>query len=102
MPDQPTATAVVATATPGRYAKQLASHFGRRCELVEEAGGTRIVFGDGSCLVQPREDTLDLEVSAPTGDEVERLTQVVGSHLERFGQRNELTVRWIRTTEALA
>ena len=31
MPEQ--ATAAVATATPARYAKQLASHFGRRCEI---------------------------------------------------------------------
>jgi uncharacterized protein len=94
MPDQPTATAAVVTATPGRYAKQLAAHFGRRCEVVEEADGVRIVFGDGSCLVQPRDETLDLQVSAPSAPEVERLIQVVGSHLERFGQRNELQVSW--------
>ena len=54
----------------------------------------RIVFGDGSCLVRAGEDVLDLEVSAPSRPEVERLTQVVGSHLERFGQRNELQVDW--------
>jgi uncharacterized protein len=91
---EPSATAAVATSAPARYAKQLASHFGRRCEVREEADGIRIVFGDGSCLVQPREDTLDLRVSAPSQPEVERLTQVVGSHLERFGQRNELQVSW--------
>ena len=94
MTDRPGATAAVITATPARYAKQLASHFGRRCEVVEEAEGVRILFGDGDCLVQPREDTLDLRVSAPTQPEVERLSQVVGSHLERFGQRNELQVSW--------
>jgi uncharacterized protein len=94
VPDQLTASAAVVTATPDRYAKQLASHFGRRCEVVQEAGGVRIVFGDGSCLVRPREDVLDLEVRAPSEPEVERLTQVVGSHLERFGQRNELQVSW--------
>jgi len=94
MPDLPTATAAVATATPVRYAKQLASHFGRRCEVVEETDGVRIVFGDGDCLVRPREDVLDLRVSAPSQPEVDRLTQVVGSHLERFGQRNELQVSW--------
>ena len=94
MTDRPSAMAAVATATPARYAKQLASHFGRRCEVVEEAAGVRIVFGDGDCLVQPREDVLDLRVSAPSQPEVERLSQVVGSHLERFGQRNELQVSW--------
>ncbi len=94
MPDRPGATAAVATETPVRYANQLAAHFGRRCEVVEEADGVRIVFGDGDCLVRPREDTLDLAVSAPSKPEVERLTSVVGSHLERFGRRNELQVSW--------
>jgi hypothetical protein len=94
MPEQITATAAVATTTPGRYAKQLASHFGRRCEVVEEGGGVRIVFGDGHCLVQPGENTLELRVAAPSQAEADRLTQVVGSHLERFGQRNELQVSW--------
>ena len=94
MPERPTATAAVATATPVRYAKQLASHFGRRCEVDEETDGVRIVFGDGSCLVRPGEDALDLVVTAPSRPEVDRLTQVVGSHLQRFGQRNELSVTW--------
>ena len=94
MPDRPGATAAVATAAPARYAKQLASHFGRRCEVVEEADGVRIVFGDGGCLVQPGHEILDLRVTAPSQPEVERLTQVVGSHLERFGRRNELQVSW--------
>ena len=97
MPDRPGATATVATTAPARYAKQLAAHFGRRCEVLEEADGVRIVFGDGDCLVQPRQDALDLRVSAPSQPEVERLSQVVGSHLERFGQRNELQVSWSAT-----
>jgi uncharacterized protein len=92
VPEQ--ATAAVATPTPARYAKQLASHFGRRCEIREEPDGVRIVFGDGSCLVRPGEDALDLVVTAPSRPEVDRLTQVVGSHLQRFGQRNELSVTW--------
>ena len=33
MPEPLTATATVATATPERYAKQLAAHLGRRCEI---------------------------------------------------------------------
>ena len=94
MTDRPTATATVATEAPARYAKQLASHLGRRCEVVEEADGVRIVFGDGDCLVQPGDGVLDLRVSAPSQPEVDRLTEVVGSHLERFGQRNELQVSW--------
>ena len=32
------------TDRPERYAKQLASHLGRRCGVQEEADGTRLVF----------------------------------------------------------
>ena len=91
-----TARASVATATPGRYAKQLASHLGRRSEVREEAAGTRIVLAGGECLLRSVDGALVLEASGPGEPELDRVTQVVGSHLERFGQRNELTVEWHR------
>ena len=96
MADRPTATASVATEAPARYAKQLASHLGRRCEVREEPGGIRIVLGDGDCLLTTGDATLELVAVATGPDELDRVTQVVGSHLERFGQRNELRVDWHR------
>ena len=104
MPDRVTATATVATPTPDRYAKQLAAHLGRRLEVREEADGLRLVFGAGEgadegvsigdCLLRSRETALELSASAADPAGLERITQVVGSHLERFGQRNELVVVW--------
>ena len=88
------AVATVATATPERYAKQLATHLGRRCEVREESGGTRLLFGAGDCLLSSEPDALRMELTATDADELTRLEQVVGSHLERFGQRNELHVVW--------
>jgi uncharacterized protein len=104
MPERVTATATVATATPDRYAKQLAAHLGRRLEVREEADGLRLVFGAGAgtedgisigdCLLRSQEAALELSASAADPAGLERITQVVGSHLERFGQRNELVVVW--------
>ena len=92
-----TASATVPTATPERYAKQLASHLGRRCEIREEAGGIRIVLpGSGECLATAREGALDLAATADGPEELDRVLHVVGSHLERFGQRAELQVHWHR------
>ena len=90
------ATASVATSTPERYAKQLASHLGRRSEIREETDGIRIVLAVGDCLVRPGNDTLELIATAPGAEELDVVTRVVGSHLERFGQRNELQVAWQR------
>jgi hypothetical protein len=96
MSDHATATASVVTATPERYARQLASHLSRRSEIRADPEGQTIVLTDGACLLLPHDDRLDLQVRAATEDAVDRITDVVGSHLERFGQRNELHVEWER------
>ena len=104
MPDRVTATASVATPTPERYGKQLAAHLGRKLEVREESDGLRLVFGAGDgtedgagigdCLLRSQDAALELSASAADPAALERITQVVGSHLERFGQRNELVVVW--------
>ena len=96
-----TARADVPTATPARYAKQLLSHLGQRVSwstdgetsTAELAGGTgTVVVGDG---------VLTLLAEAPDTESLTRVQHVLGSHLERFGQRNELTVTWVGDTAAL-
>jgi hypothetical protein len=94
MPELVTATATVATAAPQRYAKQLAAHLGRRCEVREEADGVRLIFADGDCLIRVANESIELRATAAGTAELDHVTRVVGSHLERFGQRNELTVQW--------
>jgi hypothetical protein len=91
-----TAHASVVTDTPKRYAKQLASHLGRRAEVREESGGTRLVLGSSSCLLVVADDLLELRAEADSTEDLDRVTDVVGSHLVRFGQRNELVVTWQR------
>jgi hypothetical protein len=94
MPEQLQATAVVPTATPDRYAKQLAAHLGRRCDVAEEPAGIRLTLPGGNCLLHSESDCLELTATAPTSAELDQVKQVVGSHLERFGQRHELQVSW--------
>jgi hypothetical protein len=96
MADRVTATASVATPTPERYAKQLAAHLGRKLEVREEADGLRLIFGDGTgdCVLRAEGSALEMSASAAGPAELERITHVVGSHLERFGQRNELVATW--------
>jgi len=96
MADRLTSSAAVVTDAADRYAKQLASHLGRKAEVRTEPGGERIVLGPGSCLLVPGPSSLGLRATADTQEALERVEQVVGSHLERFGQRNELVVTWVR------
>ena len=89
------ASADVRTDVPERYAKQLVSHLGRKVEFTTEgetSTATFFEFGTGSVVVGEGVLALLAESSAPEG--LARVQHVLGSHLERFGQRNELTVTW--------
>jgi uncharacterized protein len=91
-----TASADVATEKPVPYMRQLCKHFGHKIETSYDDTTGYIVFGDGRVDLEALEDsnTLRLTVSADSADSVERVQNVVGSHLERFGKRDELTVSW--------
>jgi len=87
--------AEVATDRPARYAKQLVSHLGRHTPPAEEADGHRLIFGSGTCLVTPRETDLLLIASAETAEQLDQVRDVVGRHLIRFGEKDELRVDWV-------
>jgi len=96
-----TRTALVATDVPARWAKQLASHLGRPGKMaVEETeqGPCLAMAFDGveaSCLLDTSAaDVLALRAGAGDQAALDRMTDVVGSHLERFGAKAGLQVTW--------
>lgn len=97
-------SAVVATGAPVRYAKQLLAHLGRRntVELIDgEPDAGRLVFAYGTGTVRPQDGRLLLAAAAPDEEGLARVQDVLQRHLERFGARRELVVRWEpRTPEA--
>lgn len=91
--------AVVATDRPERYGKQLVAHLSRRHggEWSEADQEGWIQLGAGRAELRCGPDGLRLSVEAePT--ELPVLEDVVGRHLVRFGSRDELHVRWARST----
>ena len=98
MPDLLSARADVVTDAPARYAKQLVSHLGRRVEF-ETVGDTSTArFGEGTARVVVGDGVLTLLAEAPDTESLARVQDVLGRHLERFGQRNELAVSWTSET----
>lgn len=100
----PVATAHVATDRPGRYGKQLATHLGRKITATwnEETQTGRLIFdrdgaASGYLNMRTEENTLLLELFAHA-DSQDALQHIVGSHLERFGAKDDLQVEWIPTT----
>jgi len=90
-----TSTAAVITDRPARYGKQLVSHLSRRAggEWSDEAATGTITFDSGTATLTAADGVLELAVD---GDDLDRLEDVVGRHLVRFGSKDELVVSWQR------
>ena len=88
----------VATDAPARYAKQLVSHLGRKLVFTGDAviAPATAVIGAATAGIVVGEGVLTLEAAGDDEESVARVEHVLGSHLERFGQRDALTVRWVR------
>jgi caffeoyl-CoA O-methyltransferase len=85
----------VATPQPARYVKQLVSHLGNRCITRLEPDGTGVVeFDDGRCTLTMAADALLLVASGADPAALDRVREVLGRHLERFGGREGLRVTW--------
>jgi hypothetical protein len=87
----------VPTDVAERYAKQLLSHLGRK-NAVEPIEGVadawRLVFAYGIGTIRSEGNRIVLEADASDEESLERVKDVLGRHLERFGARRELTVHW--------
>ena len=92
----------VATGAPARYAKQLVSHLGRKLVFTGDAVTTpaTAVIGAATAGIVVGEGVLTLEAAGDDEESVARAEHVLGSHLERFAQREALTVRWVRDAGA--
>ncbi len=87
----------VSTAVPGRYAKQLVSHLGRKVEFVQDGDTWTAHVAGAVARITVQDRLLVLQAEAPDDQGLARLEGALGNHLERFGQRRELTVTWQRT-----
>jgi hypothetical protein len=86
--------AEVTTDKPVAYMRQLCKHFGHKVDASFGDDTGYIQFDFGRCELQANNGTLTLDVSAADADSHERMERVIGSHLERFGRRDELSVAW--------
>ena len=88
------ARADVVTDAPGRYAKQLVAHIGHKRPFVVEDGVATGTWDRGTGTVVTGDGVLTLLVEAADAEELAHIQDVLGRHLERFGRRGELAVRW--------
>jgi uncharacterized protein len=89
----------VATDAPARYAKQLISHLGRKVPFTGDGATVpaTAVIGGATAGIVVGDGVLTLLATGDGEESVARVRDVLGGHLERFAQRDSLTVRWLRT-----
>jgi catechol 2,3-dioxygenase len=86
--------ATVATAKPSPYLLQTAKHFRHKLDVRFDEQEAIIPFAFGHAQLRAEDGELRLDAFAQRPADLRRVEQVVGSHLERFGRRDELTVAW--------
>lgn len=99
MPKMIISTGTVATHRAARYGKQLVSHLGRKSvgNWDDTSASGTLDMGDGAAHVDLKTtpDALVIMIEAAESD-IATYEDVVGRHLERFGERDELRVGWER------
>ena len=88
----------VATDAPARYAKQLVAHLGRKMSFTTDGPTSTVTVEGTTAAITVTDAALILTVTGTDPAAVARVEHALGSHLERFGARRELTVTWTRTT----
>ena len=89
-----TSQADIPTAHASRYLQQLCKHFGHKIPVEFTPTEGRITFPMGDCLLTADDAHLHLECRVPEADQLDRLQEVVASHLVRFAFREELAIEW--------
>ena len=86
----------VPTQSASRYLQQLCKHWSHKMAVEFSAEEGTIDFPNGSRLAMKADsETLDVVLSVPAGEDVERMRGVVSSHLDRFAFREApLTFDW--------
>ena len=86
----------VPTVSASRYLQQLAKHWSHKMEVSFTEQEGRIALPNGSVLeMKADSETLDVLLTVPEGEDVERMRGVVASHLDRFAFREApLTFDW--------
>ncbi|MCP8462555.1 DUF2218 domain-containing protein [Pseudomonas sp. ZM23] len=91
----PLSRATVATPDAARYLKRLCNHFAHKLPVEQTDSRGVLRFDFGTCRLDATADALLLDAEAADVEGLERLQNVVVSHLDRFAwKEGQLPVNW--------
>jgi len=79
------------TSEPDGLALRTGKHFAHKVPVETADGVTRIETRFGRIELEPADGVLHVRLD---GDDVEKLREVAGSHLERFSRDDAFDLRW--------
>lgn len=77
-----------------RYLGTLCKHFGHKVPVELDGNTGRIDLPFGQCELAANNNALDMKVSADTKADLDKLAQIIASHLERFAFRENPQIEW--------
>ncbi|HLT29756.1 MAG TPA: DUF2218 domain-containing protein [Myxococcaceae bacterium] len=85
---------------PSKLLNRLATHWAHKLEVEQSPERARIVFpGDAVCVLQAADaQTLHARIDAPDAGVLDRLEEVVASHLLRMSRGEALEISWSRAS----
>ena len=89
-----TATTIIPTAHASRYLQQLCKHFAHKIAVEFTPTDGSISFPMGTATLHADGQNLQIGVEVADPADLDRLKEVVVSHLVRFAFREELAVEW--------
>ncbi|GGN48276.1 MAG: hypothetical protein CMH85_14060 [Novosphingobium sp.] len=90
-----TITAKVKTESGGKYVRQLCKHWSHKLETSVDGDRGTVTFPAAVATMDADGEGIAIAISGEDKSEVERLTDVVASHIDRFAFREApLTYEW--------
>ena len=94
------ASALLATPEAAALALRMRKHFGHKVEVELDGAATRVRIPAGEFELEPGDGTLVVRAAAADGVALERVQDVVSSHLARFARHGDALLRWSRAEDA--
>ncbi|WP_316860442.1 DUF2218 domain-containing protein [uncultured Cohaesibacter sp.] len=89
-----TSETTVTTENASKYLQQLCKHFGHKVETSFTPEEGKINFPMAVCILEAKDNTLFMRLSAETQEDVRKAEGIVVSHLERFAFKEDLSISW--------
>ncbi len=84
----------IAPKEPSKFLKKLCHHFSLKIPATYDTERGRAEFAMGTCEMEVQADNLYLRSSAESEEALHAVENIVGSHIELFGKRENIKVTW--------